>query len=69
MTRPRPDLRIVRGNATAEEIAAVVAVLAARSSAPTAPTPAPSLWRRSARRLQQQLHPGPGAWRSSTLPH
>ena len=69
MTHPRPDLRIVRGNATPAEVAAVVAVLAARTAAPTQPASAPSLWRSSARRLQQQVHPGPGAWRSSTLPH
>ena len=69
MTHPKPDLRIVRGNATPAEIAAVLAIVTARASAPSQPEAKPSLWRSSARRLQQQLHPGPGAWRASTLPH
>ena len=63
----RPLLRVVRGDPSAEELAALVAVLAARASTPApAATPAPSLWGRPV--LRSPLHPGPGAWRASGLP-
>ena len=66
MTAP-PTLRIVRGSASAEELAAVVALLAARSgTAPDAAVPAPSLW--AAPGLRTPLAHGPGAWRASALP-
>ncbi len=63
-----PVLRLVRGNPTPEELAVVVALLAARSAGssheePTAPAP-PSLW--SVPRLRPPLVPGPGAWRASS---
>ena len=60
-------LQLVRGNATPEELAAVVALLAA-SSAPAVEEPVkePSLW--GAPRLREPLHPGPGAWKTSGLP-
>ncbi len=62
-----PVLRVVRGNATAEEIAVVVALLAARGSAAPPPAPAvPSLWGRP--QLRGALHAGPGAWQASGLP-
>jgi Acyl-CoA carboxylase epsilon subunit len=62
-------LRIVRGDATAEELAALVAVLAARSGG--APEPEPerrSLWRDRTAAVRAQLLPGPGSWRASGLP-
>ena len=63
-----PYLRVVRGEPTAEELAALVAVLAARSAA-TAPAPRPrSAWADPARRLGLTAQPGPGAWRRSVLP-
>lgn len=66
-----PVLRVVRGSATAEELAAVVAVLSARpaepATAPPPPRPAPSAWRR-AYGLRRPVVPGPGAWRASGLP-
>jgi hypothetical protein len=64
-----PPLRIVRGDPTDEEIAALIAVLGA-VSAPAAPgPPAPrSAWADPERRLRVPLHPGPGAWRASGLP-
>ncbi|MBK5307340.1 MAG: acyl-CoA carboxylase subunit epsilon [Frankiaceae bacterium] len=63
----RPLLRVVRGDATTEEIAALVAVLTSRTAASVdTPDPAPSLWSRPV--LRTALHPGPGAWRASSLP-
>ena len=63
----RPLLRVVRGEPTAEELAALVAVVTA-GAAVTAPAaaPPPSLWGRPV--LRSPLHPGPGAWRASGLP-
>jgi hypothetical protein len=74
MTEPpeRPVLRVVRGDATPEEIAALVAVVAA-ASARAAATSVPaadrvSAWREPARHLRRPLPHGPGAWRASALP-
>src|SRR6516164_514864 len=65
----RPVLRVLRGNATPEEIAAVVAVLLSRSAAAEPPPPsAPSAWADRSRLLRRPLSPGPGAWRRSALP-
>ena len=64
-----PVLRLVRGAPTPEELAAVVAVLLARSGAVTVAEPAPApprLWSRP--QLRTPLTPGPGAWRASALP-
>jgi hypothetical protein len=56
----------VSGSPTAEELAAVVAVLSAASS--TAPAaqeqPVPSRWNDRAALLRRPLFPGPGAWNS-----
>jgi hypothetical protein len=62
----RPLLRVVRGNPTPEELAALIAVVRARGGEVEAPAPHRSLWGRPA--LRQPLHTGPGAWRASTLP-
>jgi len=67
----RPLLRVVRGDATAEEIAALVAVLLARSADAGAPGRARSVknaWSDRSRQLRRPLSPGPGAWRRSALP-
>jgi hypothetical protein len=68
----RPVLRVVRGDATPEEIAAVVAVLllrpAASDSADSAPRSSPSAWADRSRQLRRPVFPGPGAWRRSGLP-
>jgi len=64
-------LRVVRGDATPEEIAALVAVLMARSASEGAPRPARSVqnsWSDRSRQLRRPLSPGPGAWRRSALP-
>lgn len=64
-----PYLRVVRGEPTAEELAALVAVLAARSAAAPAPARRPrSAWADPTRRLGVTHRAGPGAWRRSTLP-
>ena len=64
----RPVLRIVKGDATPEEVAALVAVIASMSGA-EAPEPKPrSSWADPARRMRTALPHGPGAWRSSGLP-
>jgi hypothetical protein len=64
----RPALVVVRGDPTAEEVAALVAVLAARAAAP-APAPAPaSEWAAAHRRVRAAHRHGPGAWRASGLP-
>jgi hypothetical protein len=63
----RPVLRIVRGEPSDEELAALVAVLAGRAAAPVAtPSEAPSVWRDRAALLRRPVHPGPGAWRAAT---
>ncbi|MFC7645026.1 acyl-CoA carboxylase subunit epsilon [Streptosporangium lutulentum] len=61
-------LKIIRGDATEEEIAALVIALASRA------TPAPKAvqksesWRNTAHRMRKPLPTGQGAWRSSGLP-
>lgn len=64
-----PRLRVVSGDATPEEIAAIVAVLTAASGEDAAAPPTRrSLWTDSARVPGSRLSPGPGAWRASALP-
>ena len=68
----QPLLRVVRGDAAAEEIAALVAVLlGTRSSdteAPSPPRSAQNAWCDRSRLLRRPVSPGPGAWRRSALP-
>ena len=65
-------LRIVGGDVTPEEIAVLVAVLAAGAPATPAAAPpkrpAPRGWSDRATRLRRPQHHGPGAWRTSALP-
>jgi acyl-CoA carboxylase epsilon subunit len=68
-----PALRVVRGDAASEEIAALVAALMARSgsaagAARPAIRPAGGAWSDRSRQLRRPLHPGPGAWRRSGWP-
>lgn len=66
-----PALRVVRGSPTAEELAAVVALLAAWAAAQRASVGAGQPAGRSAwavPRLRRPLTPGPGAWRAAALP-
>jgi len=70
----QPYLRVVRGDANAEEIAALVAslmaVAAARSRAANAAKRAPVLhnWNAPARRMRATPSPSAGGWRRSALP-
>jgi hypothetical protein len=62
-----PLLRIVRGNPTPEETAAIVALLTSMSGGQS-PPPAPPVrgrWNDPVHNLRQQLRPGPGAWRAA----
>ena len=65
----RPLLRVVKGDATPEEVAALVAVVAALGSGggepPTRRTPE---WSAHHRKVRRTLPHGPGGWRSSGLP-
>ena len=69
--RPAPAsvLRVVRGRPTAEELAALVTVLAARSGG-TAPadTRPVSRWADPRRLMRGHTPPARGGWRSSALP-
>ena len=66
MSEGRPPLlRVVRGEPTAKELAALVAVVTARAaSAPTATGPR-SVWIDRARLVRRTPAPGPGVWRTS----
>jgi len=64
----RPFLQVVKGDATPEEIAALVAVISARAAAaPAAPARRTSAWTDRSRLVRRPLRPGPGAWRASAL--
>ncbi len=60
-----PYLRVVSANASAEEIAAVVAVLRLRAAASPPGPKAPSGWTDRATALRQTVRSGPDAWRQS----
>ena len=66
MTDTQPLLRVVRGNPTPEELAALIAVISTRGGAVEEPPAPRSLW--AAPVLRRPLSPGPGAWRASSLP-
>jgi hypothetical protein len=64
----RPVLRIVRGDPSPEELAALTAVLAAASGASGAPgedTGPASAWTERESLVRRPLTPGPNAWRMS----
>jgi hypothetical protein len=66
----RALFRVVRGEPTDAEIAALTAVLAAVAAAEP-PRPAPVIrnrWADPAARFRAPLHPGPDAWKTSTWP-
>jgi hypothetical protein len=69
----QPPLVLIKGDATAEEVAALVAVvqgLAAATSSREATTGAAprSAWAAPARQVRTAHHAGPGGWRASALP-
>ncbi len=64
-----PLLRIVKGDPTPEEVAALVSVVSAMAAGAQAASagrarPAPE-WASHRRRLRGAHRPGPGAWRAS----
>ena len=65
----RPVLQVIRGDAGAEEVAALLAVIAARTSASeTRSEAAPrrvGSWSDPASRVGQPPHAGPGAWQAA----
>ncbi|HEY1820729.1 MAG TPA: acyl-CoA carboxylase subunit epsilon [Trebonia sp.] len=69
-----PYIRVVRGDATAEEIAALVATLTAvaaarsRMAEDAKQEPVRSNWSAQSRLLRAPVHPAAGAWRRSALP-
>jgi len=66
-----PVLRIVKGDPTPEELAALLAVVSARAAATPAPptdTDRASNWATYWRNRTRPLHPGPNAWRASAHP-
>lgn len=69
MSAEEPLFRVLRGVPTAEEMAALVGAIVARSR-PTAAAPpaAVSAWARSGRPAGATPIAGPGAWRASGLP-
>jgi hypothetical protein len=63
------DFRVLSGNPTAAELAAITAVLSAmveeaESSQRLAGSRGESAWQKSQRAIRTQLTPGYGAWRS-----
>jgi acyl-CoA carboxylase epsilon subunit-like protein len=75
VTEPKPVLRVVKGNPSDEETAALVvavsAVWAARTRAGrphSAGTGVTGTWASHARALRVPPAPSPGAWRRSALP-
>jgi hypothetical protein len=73
VTAGAPYLRVVRGDASAEEIAAIVATLtsiaAARSAAaPAEQPPVVRNWNSRSRLLRTPVHAAAGGWRRSALP-
>jgi hypothetical protein len=64
----RPILRIVKGDATPEEVAALVAVIASMGGGEAAKPKPRSTWADPARRMRSVHRHGPGEWRASGLP-
>jgi hypothetical protein len=66
---PRPPLFAVKGDATPEEVAALVAVLQGIGAPSAPPAAGPrSEWSAHHRKARPSLHSGPGGWRSSAMP-
>jgi acyl-CoA carboxylase epsilon subunit len=74
VTVAAPYLSVVRGDASAEEIAALVATLTAVAAARSAAAaeagqpPVTSNWNSRARLLRTPVHAAAGGWRRSALP-
>ena len=66
-TSTPPFLRVVKGDATPEEVAALVAVLSSLGGPAVDEKPTPA-WSAHHRKVRVTLPHGPGGWRSSALP-
>jgi Acyl-CoA carboxylase epsilon subunit len=64
----RPLLRVITPDATPEEIAALVAVLAAAATAAEPARSRRTEWNSPYRQVRPFYSHGPGGWRSSGLP-
>ena len=65
----RPPLRLVRGDATPEEVAALLAVLSTVSGGEPEPaTRHTSQWASRARSVRRPVSAAPGGWRASAVP-
>jgi Acyl-CoA carboxylase epsilon subunit len=64
-----PLLKVVKGAATPEELAALVAVLASVGGPEESPKPPTPAWAAHHRKVRVTFRPGQGGWRSSALPH
>jgi hypothetical protein len=65
---PAPEIEVVKGDPTPEELAALVAVVAARRAAPADEPERPSNWAAYWRSVRQPLPHGPSGWRRSSQP-
>jgi hypothetical protein len=63
-----PLLRVVSGEPSPEELAALIAVVSSRAGAAEPDPPASSRWASRSAGLRRALPSGPGAWRASALP-
>jgi hypothetical protein len=63
-----PLLKVVNPDATAEEIAALVAVFSSLGGAERPPPRRTPEWQANHRKVRVTLPHGPGGWRSSGLP-
>jgi hypothetical protein len=63
-------MKVVRGEPTPEELAVIVAVVAAKAAAGGTEAPARprSVWNAPERLVRRPQRPGPGAWRASAWP-
>ena len=62
------NLRIVKGEPTSEELAALVAVLAAAQASAQQDDKVVAEWNSPHRTIRQPIHYGPNMWRRSVLP-
>lgn len=62
-----PHIEVV-GDASPEQVAALVAVLSGVGGGEDEPSGPASRWASRERLVRATLHPGPGAWRASAFP-
>jgi hypothetical protein len=65
----QPYLRIIHGDATPEEVAALVIAVATRATSPAQTARNPETWRKPTHHMRTAFLVGPGAWRASSRPH